>query len=140
MRSIAEALLNHPSLMNLDLGYTRSTMDLGELGNFIEDEGAIYLANVIGKTDKLISLSITHNHITQRGMQLLVDALEFNNSLLQFDYVQFGTSLNEVTLTQMRAYLGRNRFLLKQNKPDFDPNAVLMPEHVKQVYSVYRTH
>lgn len=137
---MADALRLHPSLMVLDLGYPRATMDLGELGNFIEDEGAIYLANLIANTDRLISLNITHNHITQRGIQLLVDALEFNQSLLQIDYVQFGTSLNEITLSEMRMYLERNWKRLKQTRQDFNPETVLVPDHVKQIYSVYRTH
>lgn len=140
MRSLAESLMTHPTLAVLDLGYTRSTMDLGELGNFMEDEGAMCLGNMIGKTNKLISLSITHNHITQRGMRLLVDAIEFNKSLIHFDYVQFGTSLNEITLSELRGYLERNRMDLKKNQPDFDADAILIPDHVKQMYSVYRTH
>lgn len=139
MRAIAEALRSHPSLMVLDMGYTRATMDLGELGNFIEDEGAIYLAHLIGHSKKLISVNITHNHITQQGMQFIVDALEFNKSLLHFDYVQFGTSLNEIMLSEMRIYLNRNRRILNESQPDFDPDTVLIPEHVKQIYSVYRT-
>lgn len=139
MQAMVEALRTHPTLMVLDIGYTRATMDLGELGNFIEDEGAIYLAHLIGNSRKLISVNITHNHITQQGMQFIVDALEFNESLLHLDYVQFGTSLNEITLSEMRMYLERNRRRLKQNQPDFDPDSVLIPEHVKQIYSVYRT-
>lgn len=139
MRAIAEALRTHPTLMVLDMGYTRATMDLGELGNFIEDEGAIYLAHLIGHSRTLLSINITHNHITQQGMQFIVDVLEFNTSLLQLDYVQFGTSLNEITLSEMRLRLDRNRRLLRQSRPDFDPESVLIPEHVKEIYSVYRT-
>lgn len=140
MKHLGEALTTHPRLMVLDMGYTRSTVDLGELGNYIEDEGALYLSEYLKKTNHLISLNITHNHIKQKGMQLLVDALKHNKSLIYFDYVQYGISLNEITLGELRKCLMDNRLYLKQTRPDLNPESVIVDEHVNQIYSVYRTH
>jgi Ran GTPase-activating protein (RanGAP) involved in mRNA processing and transport len=90
MKCLAESLKLHPKLSVLDLGYMRATMDLGELGNYIEDEGAYYLAKLLKENTQLLSINITHNHITQKGMQFIVDALKLNNNILYLDYVQYG--------------------------------------------------
>ena len=136
MASLTEALISHNGIQMLDLGYSRSTVDLGELGNQIEDEGAILLSKYLQSTDSLISLNITHNHITQRGMKALVEAVKANKSLVSLDYVQYGVSLNEFTLIEMRQSLERNRSLMRPA----DVEEVLIPEHISEIYSVYRTH
>jgi hypothetical protein len=115
-------------------------MDLGELGNFIQDEGASFLAKLIEKNDILTVLNITHNHITQAGMKQIVEAVKKNNSLVQLDYVQYGASLNEITLTEMRQKLAANKKKLNQDRPDFDLEELIIPKHVQDIYSVYRTH
>ena len=111
-------------------------MDLGELGNYIEDEGAFYLAKLIPSLEKLLSLSITHNHITQKGMQLVVNAIKKSNNLISFDYVQYGVSLNDEMLNDLRKHLQSN----KENLQISDLDSFMIPDHVKEIYSVYRTH
>ena len=138
MRWLSVAKLD--KLKVLDIGYMRSTMDLGELGNFIEDQGAEYLSDFLRNSKSLVSLNITHNHITQKGLQKIVNSLKLNESLLYLDYIQFGVSLNEITLTCLRNLLERNR---KKFLDKFDENyleSIVIPEHVKEIYSVYRTH
>ena len=116
-------------------------MDLGELGNYIEDEGVGYLAQLIRGSATLISLNITHNHITKDGLKRLVDdALQHNQSLIFFDYVQYGVEISKYTMIDMKAYLERNKqlFLSKHSVPALEQ--VVIPEHVNEIYSVYRTH
>lgn len=141
MKYLSEPLKVHPSLKVLDMGYIKATMDLGELGNYIEDEGAFYLSKVLEKSDKIMWINITHNMITQKGLQVIVDKIkDMNRTLLYFDYVQYGTSLNEITLTDLRNSLQRNRDELLQRQPDFNPDSIFVPDHVREIYSVYRTH
>lgn len=141
MGHLSEALKVHPKLRLLDLGYMRATMDLGELGNYMEDAGAFHLSEFISSEScKLVSLNITHNHITQRGIQALTEAIKRNKTLVYIDYVQFGVSLNEITLTELRLALEKNKNLMKLNEPDTDIESIVIPDHVKEIYSVYRTH
>ena len=77
---------------------------MGELGNYIEDEGAFYLAKLIPSLKMLLSLSITHNHISQIGMKLIVNAIRDKTNLIHFDYVQYGVSLNDGILNDLRKH------------------------------------
>ena len=141
MKHLAEALEGHPSLSVLDLGYMRATMDLGELGNYIEDEGAFYLSKLIPSLSKLVSLSITHNHLTHTGMRFVVDAIKKAGKLVHFDYVQYGVSLDEKMHVELRKCLRENReAFLGGGHTEAQLEAILIPEHVKEIYSVYRTH
>ncbi len=125
------------SIKVLDLGYMRSSMDLGELNNFIEDEGCIYLSDLF-KNDSidLISLNITHNHISRIGFEILVDSIEKNKKLSFLDYNQFGMHFNTEKISLLKSYLKRNHDLLDENLIQ----SIIVPDHVKEIYSVYRTH
>ncbi|CAF0841622.1 unnamed protein product [Brachionus calyciflorus] len=140
MKYLCESLKDNRSLLNLDIGYMKASMDLGELGNFIENEGADYLSELIETNQSLMCLNITHNHITQIGMKRIVEAVKKNESLINLEYVQYGVSLNEITLTQLRYSLALNKKKLSEKQPNFDPEEVIIPKHVKEIYSVYRTH
>ena len=140
MKHLCESLNGHPCLSVLDLGYMRSTMDLGELGNYIEDEGAFYLSKLIPSLGKLMSLSITHNHITQMGMRLIVNEIGNSSTLIHFDYVQYGVSLNDEMLNGLRKHLQANKGNLLKTHSETELDSVMVPDHVKEIYSVYRTH
>jgi hypothetical protein len=138
MKHLAEALITHDKMRVLDLGYMRSTLDLGELGNCVEDEGAAHLAAYVQKSKSLVSLNVTHNHITEKGMRAIAKAVKRNESLVSIDYVQFGVPMSEIVLGDMRRTLENNRKQYELKKVDVE--AILVPEHVKEIYSVYRTH
>jgi Ran GTPase-activating protein (RanGAP) involved in mRNA processing and transport len=138
MKHLAEALIKHDRIRVLELGYMRATLDLGELGNFIEDEGAEHLARYIEKSKNLLSLSITHNHITEKGMAAIKRAVKVNESLVSLDYVQYGVPVSEVVLEDLKRTLDNNRKQYELKKIDIE--SILIPEHVREIYSVYRTH
>jgi hypothetical protein len=56
-------------------------MDLGELGNYMEDEGAKCLSEFIEASTRLASLCVTYNHISEYGMQKLAAAVARSKSL-----------------------------------------------------------
>jgi Ran GTPase-activating protein (RanGAP) involved in mRNA processing and transport len=147
MQALAEALQKHPRLQVLDLGYMKATLEIGELGNWIGDEGAPHVAKLIERSKSLLALSVAHNQITQRGMQTIVEAItsaaadgDAVSRLVHFDYIQFGVSLNELMLNSLRNKLNENKLNLVLERPGFDMQDLFMPEHVKQIYSLYRTH
>jgi Ran GTPase-activating protein (RanGAP) involved in mRNA processing and transport len=150
MRSLVRALVGDGDeqakpapIQVLDLGYTKATLEIGELGNWIGDEGALHVAELVAHSKSLMALSVAHNQITQRGMRMIVDALcnaSAHSRLVHLDYIQFGVSLNELMLNALRNRLNENKLNLTLERPDFDILSLLQPDHVNQIYSVYRTH
>ena len=142
---LARALAGHPSLAVLDLGYTRATLDLGEMANWIGDDGAVHLAQVIGagQASRLVSLNVVGNLIGEAGVRSLLDAVRSDGGrrLVQLECGQFGMPLRQVILDEMRRSLDANRRALEADDPHYAANLqdILVPQHVKEIYSVYRT-
>lgn len=137
--AIAEALIEHPSIELLDLGFTKATVAVGELGNFIGDEGARALAATLKRNTTLRSLDLLHNYISQLGVNHLRDALKVNRTLVTLQLTQFGRVHNEPGKEEIRAALARNRGLVP---PELEARVtkVDLPDHITEIYSVYRTH
>jgi uncharacterized protein (DUF924 family)/Ran GTPase-activating protein (RanGAP) involved in mRNA processing and transport/predicted esterase len=137
--ALAAALAGHPSIGLLDLGFTKATVAVGELGNLVGDEGARALAEMLAGNAVLRSLDLLHNHISQVGVNHLREGLKVNRTLTSLQLTQFGKVHNEPGREEIRAALERNRALVPE-----DQRAALakleMPDHVGDIYSVYRTH
>ncbi|MCU0686965.1 MAG: DUF924 family protein, partial [Polyangiaceae bacterium] len=136
--ALAEALAGHPSLELLDLGFTKATNTVGELGNFLGDEGARAIARMLEHNQVLRVLDLLHNFITQIGVNHLRDALEVNRSLLSLQLTQFGRVHNEPGKEAIRAALDRNRGFVPPEQADRVAK-IEFPDHVLDIYSVYRT-
>jgi len=111
-------------------------MDLGELGNYMEDEGAECLSEFIEVSTRLASLCVTYNHISEYGMQKLAGAVAKSKSLVSFEYVQYGVALNGINADLVRQGLLANRSRYSEDQLE----EILIPAHVRDIYSVYRTH
>ncbi len=137
--ALAEALAHHPSITLLDLGFTKATVAVGELGNFIGDAGARSLAQMLRTNTTLRSLDLLHNYISQVGVNELRAALKVNHTLVHLQLTQFGRVHNEPGKEELRAAMQRNRARLS---PELQQQVDLvdLPPHVTEIYSVYRTH
>ena len=139
MKYLSESMIEHGKIQVLDIGYMRSTIDMGELGNYIEDTGAEYLSKLLEKSN-LASLTITNNHIKEYGLYKLVEALKKNKSLIYFDYTQFGISISSYVMDELNKILTSNREHFLTRNSDKKLNDIMVPDHVAEIYSVYRTH
>ena len=137
--ALAEALAEHPALTLLDLGFTKATVAVGELGNFIGDEGARAMAQLLKTNTTLRSLDLLHNYISQIGVNHLREALKVNHTLVWLQLTQFGKVHNEPGKEELRAALERNRGLVPEAERDRVAK-VNLPDHITEIYSVYRTH
>lgn len=137
--ALADALADHPSLAYLDLGFTKATVAVGELGNCIGDEGARELARALHGNTALRSLDLLHNYISQRGVNHLREAMKVNHALVSLQLTQFGKVHNEPGKEELRAALQRNRGRLGPAELAACEE-VDLPAHVREIYSVYRTH
>lgn len=137
--ALAEALAEQPTLQLLDLGFTKATVAVGELGNYVGDEGARSLAQMLTTNRALRVLDLLHNYISQAGVNHLRAALATNRTLVSLQLTQFGRVHNEPGKEEIRAALARNLALV----PEAEREAVTkveLPDHIGDIYSVYRTH
>jgi Ran GTPase-activating protein (RanGAP) involved in mRNA processing and transport len=137
--ALAAALAHHPTIELLDLGFTKATVAVGELGNSLGDEGARVMAEMLLRNTTLRVLDLLHNYISQVGVNYIRAALKVNRTLTALQLTQFGRVHNEPGKEEIRAALSRNRELLAPSEAARVAKLEL-PEHVSDVYSVYRTH
>jgi uncharacterized protein (DUF924 family)/Ran GTPase-activating protein (RanGAP) involved in mRNA processing and transport len=136
--ALAAALADHPTIALVDLGFTKATNSVGELGNFIGDDGARVLAEMLAGNRTLRVLDLLHNFISQVGVNHLRRALEVNRTLTSLQLTQFGRVHNEPGKEEIRAALERNRRLVPADQRD-QVSKIEFPDHVLEIYSVYRT-
>jgi hypothetical protein len=122
----------------VDLGFTRATNSVGELGNFVGDDGARAIADMLTRNHTLRSLDLLHNFISQVGVNHLRRALEVNRTLVTLQLTQFGRVHNEPGKEAVRAALERNRALVPAERAAW-VSKIELPDHVMEIYSVYRT-
>ncbi len=137
--ALARALGQHPSIVLLDLGFTKATVAVGELGNYIGDEGAAALAQMLRTNTVLRSLDLLHNYISQVGVNHLREALKVNQTLVWLQLTQFGKVHNEPGKEELRAALQRNLAQIPEDRAD-QVAKINLPDHITEIYSVYRTH
>ena len=137
--ALCQALHHHPSIELLDLGYTKATTAVRELGNHIGDEGALHVSNLLKNNTKIVALDLLHNSISQVGVNHIIDGLRANHSLALLQLTQFGKVHNEPGKEEIKALLARNyQALSDDEKKHLD--LVEIPQHISEIYSVYRTH
>jgi hypothetical protein len=123
--------------MWLNLGWTRATTAVREVGNRIGDEGCRALADVLRHNTVLRGLDVSHNDIGQRGLDLLCDALDDNRTLVHLRHPQHGKATNADHVARLRGRVDRNR-----REAGFDDDAIeaiRTPRAAREVLSVFRT-
>ncbi|HEU4537101.1 MAG TPA: hypothetical protein VFS00_23430, partial [Polyangiaceae bacterium] len=79
-----------------------------------------------------------HNFISQTGVNAIRDALASNRTLVSLQLTQFGRVHNEPGKEEIRAALRRNLALMPGGAEALAE--LELPAHVREIYSVYRTH
>jgi uncharacterized protein (DUF924 family)/Ran GTPase-activating protein (RanGAP) involved in mRNA processing and transport len=137
VRALAEALRDHPSLVSLNLGWTRATSAVREAGNRIGDEGCVALAELLRHNAVLRALDVSHNDIGQRGLDTLCEALADNRTLVHLRHPQHGKATNADRVARLRGRVERNR--RDAGLDDDAIEAIRTPRAAREVLSVYRT-
>lgn len=106
---IYSSFKSHPNLKVLDIGMYKSTSDLNELTNRIGDAGAVHIGKLIEENPNIEYLSITHNGITQAGIESLANGLQKSNSIVYFTYSQYGLIVKQETTSQIKEKINSNR-------------------------------
>jgi len=134
VESLVSGLLHskHP-LELLDLGFTKSTFAVREIGNRICNDGAKSLARLLESNTTLRSLFLLNNSIEDEGLIALGKALESNSSLTSLGTTQFYSN-NDLLAKHILHRVQANKAANPPEVEDID-----LPEHVREIYSVYRT-
>ena len=154
-RALADALINHPALEQLNLGYMKATILLGGLDNVIGDEGAMEISRIIRSNKHIRSIDLTFNGISQRGLMHLRDALKQNQTLTTLKVLQFGQVHNEITKEEINTIIEQNKIEWGKQVLGINPlpskeeclkkgqqlnDEINFPEHIMEIISYYRTH
>jgi Ran GTPase-activating protein (RanGAP) involved in mRNA processing and transport len=133
--TIVECLSNHPKLLFLDLGMYKSTADMGLVTNNIGDVGAIKLCELIKRTKTIKYMSIMMNGITERGLNAIADAIQENNSLIYFDYTQYGVGISQQMLNDIK-----NKLKSNMNETDVKLRILKHGQSIRYIDSIYRNN
>ncbi|GAM24530.1 hypothetical protein SAMD00019534_077050 [Acytostelium subglobosum LB1] len=151
-KAVVDAVMSHPTLLSLNLGFNKSTFVLGALNNVLEDGGAQEVARLIVGNKTLRSIDLTHNGITQKGIRLLIDTLKQNNQTLTSLMLRQFAELRTTIKQEVDVVLNRNRMEWGKQasngqggehswmkRGDELAEDVDTPLHVQEILSVYRT-
>lgn len=97
-----------PNLMFLDLGLYKSTSDMKELPNYFGDDGAIQIADFIKSNKTVQIMSIQDTNVGPKGLQLIIDAVQQNDTLLFIYAGQYGYCTPKDLLARLWAKLDEN--------------------------------
>ena len=123
-RGLIQGITTHPSLTNLDLGYSPSTKVLGAIGNNLGNLGAEIIAQILPLNSTLLKLNLPA-YITEKGKQALIAGLEKNYTLCQ--------------LVIPGKQDERIKTLLQRNRNSNPTEKKLSNRDVTLIKSVYRT-
>jgi len=152
-KALADALEDHKALIMLDLGYRKGTYEMGERGNEITDEGAMYVGEkLIGKSgarksNTLRFIDFSSNSISKEGQQQFFDDYVVGNEkLLRVRLGQKGANRNpKLELTCKRLVNEYHSKYFEAELTDEEDiqerervGDALEPQHIKEIYSIYR--
>jgi len=139
---LLDSLTYHPKLKFLDIGFYKSTGDLGELPNNIGDVGAKYIAEFIEKNKTVEVLGFEQNNISAKSLELIVDALEKNDTMFYMYYGQYGIELDKSIKERIHNRVSENiKNRLGIEFEQFHSNRLRFIKHtenIKYIDSIYR--
>lgn len=137
-------------IVSIDLGWRRGTLELGEEGNFIGDEGAMKLGELLLQSG-LRSLDLTNSKMSFDGMETFVERfVENNDRVLDVKLKQRydGTRRNVKAEKRAKAIWQANWIKFQEALKEVKDQAeaaemervqdAIEPQHIKEIYSVYR--
>jgi hypothetical protein len=107
-KSIFETLSDRENLIMLDLGLYKSTSDMKEIPNNMNDLSVPYIVRFLKENKSVKYFSIIHNNISAEGLEQIAEAFEENHQILQFPYEQYGLEIPMKTRQKFRATMDRN--------------------------------
>lgn len=148
-KALADALGGKKMLVFLDLGWRRGTLELGEEGNVIGDQGALYLGEKLLLSGPVRDIDLTNNLMTPGGLEKFVQRFVIGNERLVGARLRLRGRRKSALEKAAKEICKRNREALdaeiagvftdgERLKELERVQEVLRPQHVKEIYSIYR--
>lgn len=142
LTALLDAASSLPALRYLGVGFYKSTSDLGELPNYLDGNGADLIADFLRHNQTLQVLDLRDANLRPGGLELIVEALESNHSLLHLYADQYGASLDPVYRQRLDALLACNvEATLGLSLRKFRKNPLRFIKHtenIRHIDSIYR--
>lgn len=143
LRAVLDAAVTIPELLFLGLGLYKSTSDMGELPNYFDGEGIDLLTSYLRDHDNVLVLDVKDTNLRPSGWPDLVEALDENESMLQFVYAQLGAKLpaserEGISNTLRRNVRARYGISLEEFRQSDLIRTLKHPEQVLHIDSIYR--
>lgn len=136
-KALTSALEGHASLRFLDLGWTRATAAVGELGNQIGDVGTAHLVSMLSTPSALRAMDLSHNGISKKALDRLCAALP-SSKLVYLQMPQYRAGAR--VFPRIEAALRRNWEKVQGQPGEADTiDDYHTPAPARGVLSVYRT-
>jgi hypothetical protein len=96
---ILDTLSNNKSILYLDIGFYKSTLDMGELPNNLSTENLSKnvdsIVNFIRTNDTVKVFSILNTGLNEDNIGRIIESYDKNNNIIQFYYEQFNYDLGK---------------------------------------------
>lgn len=134
-KALADALEGKKNLVTLDLGWRRGTLELGEEGNMIGDEGGAYLAEKLFPTVR--QLDLMNNLMSDEGLKAVAEKV--NDRVLSLRITPRGRRNPDVEKElRQKCKANEQRFEQETGEEAERVREARWPKHVKEIYSIYR--
>ena len=142
LRIILQQANTLPKLVYLGIGLYKSTSDLRELPNYFDGEGADIIAEFIRKNKTVQLMDIKDVNLREGGIEIIAEALESNETLLELSYAQFKHPVSKEVSEKVTGCLARNiRQQLGIEQAEFKGTKLRQIKHTDQIGfidSIYR--
>lgn len=141
-KHVFDTYAHDTTLIMLDLGYYKSTLDLGEMPNNLGSEGCALAIDFLKRNKTVQYFSIMNNYLTVEDLDNLSKAIETNDTILLLAMEQHGLKANQESAIRLRNKLSENiKKTYNMEFQEFIKNPIRFLKHTKKVQyidSVYR--
>lgn len=138
-----EKLEKSVSLISLSLGFPKATFAVGEVPNLVNDQGADQIAKFIQNNKSVKFLNFSNNNMTNSGIKIISEAMQYNDTLLDMKYDHFRVKLDAEIVNTIQNKLRTNiKNSLNMEQKDMYKKYLRFVKHTKKVAnidSIYRT-
>jgi uncharacterized protein (DUF924 family) len=136
--ALGKSLKVNKTLVCLNIGFLKSTVDLGEIPNILKNEGGIAIAESLIENTTLRSIDMVHTSLNKETISKFANILaNHNDTLIHLNIEQFGVPHNELTREIIRTKIKKNCDLVSKFELD-RYNIIIDPPHLENIRSVYR--
>jgi NLR family CARD domain-containing protein 3 len=133
-KHVFDTYVNDPNLIMLDLGYYKSTLDLGEMPNNLGSEGADLAAAFLRQNKSVQYFSIMNNYLTVEDLDKICDAVEENDVILMVAETQYGVKTRLDALIKLKTKLSSNiQNTFQMTYDEFIKNPIRFLKHTEDV-------